>query len=138
MILHYINTSSGEPLSDEKIAYEDIPGLRGYQPVFEKRAVKPLLSAFGLNRYAFLEAGLGLGGIQEEYGDVSFTLYVFPKVPITFILWEGDEEFAPALKMLFDSSIPRYLPLEDITVITKLASIRITKEARIRYSEENV
>ena len=135
MILHYMNTSSGEPLSGEKITCEDIPGLRGYQPVFEKRAAKPLLSAFGLDRHAFLEAGLGLGGIQEDYGDASFTLFIFPKVPITFILWEGDEEFAPALKMLFDASIPRYLPLEDITVITKLASTRIIKEARIKFSD---
>ena len=134
MILHYMNTSSGEPLSGEKITYEDIPGLRGYQPVFEKRAAKPLLSAFGLDRHAFLEAGIGLGGTEEEYGDASFTLYVFPKVPITFILWEGDEEFAPALKMLFDSSIPHYLPLDDITVIAKLASTMIIKEARIKFS----
>ncbi len=135
IILHYMNASSGEPLSGEKITCEDIPGLRGYQPVFEKRAAKPLLSAFGFNGHAFLEAGLGLGGVQEDYGDASFTFYAFPKVPITFILWEGGEEFAPVLKMLFDASIPHYLPLEDITVITKLASTRIIKEARIKYSD---
>jgi len=135
MILHYINTSSGKPLSAEKITYEDIPGLRGYQPVFEKRAAKPLLSAFGSDRYAFLEAGMGLGGTEEDYGDASFTLYAFPKVPITFILWEGDSEFSPSLKILFDSSIPHYLPLEDITVISKLASTRIIKQARINYSD---
>ena len=138
MILHYINTSSGKPLSGEKITYEDIPGLRGYQPVFEKRAAKPLLSGFGSDRGAFLEAGLGLGGIKENYGDAAFTLYVFPKVPITFILWEGDYEFPPALKILFDSSIPHFLPLEDITVISKLASTRIIKQARIKYSDTDI
>jgi len=135
MILHYINASSGKPLSGELITYEDIPGLRGYQPVFEKRTSKPLLSAFGIDRYAFLEAGMELGGIKNDYGDASFTLYAFPKVPITFILWEGTEEFPPSLKILFDSTIPDYLPLEDITIISKLASTRIIKQARINYSD---
>jgi len=135
MILHYINTASGSPLSGEKITYEDIPGLRGYQPVFEKRAAKPLVVAFGYDRHAFIDAGQGLGAIPEDYGDASFTLYAFPRVPLTFILWEGSEEFPPSVKILFDSSVINYLPLEDITVLAKLASTRILKEARKGLSE---
>jgi len=135
MILHYINTASGMPLNREKITYEDIPGLRGYQPVFEKRAAKPLVAAFGFDRHGFIDAGESLGAILEDYGDASFTLYAFPRVPLTFILWEGSEEFPPSVKILFDSSVTNYLPLEDITVIAKLASTRILKEARKNLSE---
>lgn len=137
MVLHYINTASGGLLSGEKITYEDIPGLRAYQPVFEKRAAKPLVAAFGFNRYAFIEAGQYLGAIPDDYGDASFTLYAFPRVPVTFILWEGSEEFAPSVKILFDASIVHYLPLEDITVIAKLASTRILKEARKLLSDSD-
>ncbi len=135
LILHHINTATGTSLSGELITYEDIPGLRGYQPVFAGRTSKPLLYAFGADRYTFLEAGLGLGGVKNDYGDASFTMYAFPRLPITFILWEGTDEFPPSLKVLFDSTIPDYLPLEDITVISKLASTRIIKQARIKYEE---
>jgi hypothetical protein len=136
IILHYINNASGVPLSGEKLAYEDIPSCMHYEPVFTKRVLKPLQNAFGYDKYVFLEAGLALGGKKEEYGDTSFTLFAFPKVPITFILWEGDEEFPPSMKTLFDPSITGYLPLEDIVVIAKLAASRILKTAHKQHSIE--
>jgi hypothetical protein len=136
ILLHYINNASGIPLSGEKVAYGDIPSCIHYEPVFAKRALKPLQNAFGHDKYAFLEAGLALGGKEEEYGDTSFTLFAFPKVPITFILWEGDEEFPPSMKALFDPSITGYLPLEDIVVIAKLAASRILKTAHKQHIDE--
>lgn len=132
ILLHYILVASGEPLkpASERVSYEDIPGCGHYLPVFERRVLKPLQTAFGQDRHLFLEAGTALGGIKEDFGDASFTLHAFPMVPITIILWEGDEEFPPSVKMLFDPSVPRYLPLEDIVVISKLAATRVMKAAR--------
>jgi len=136
ILLHYINNASGIPLSGEMVAYGDIPSCMHYEPVFAKRVLKPLQNAFGFDKYAFLEAGLALGGKEEEFGDASFTLFAFPKVPITFILWAGDEEFPPSVKALFDPSIAGYLPLEDIVVIAKLAASRILKAAHKQHSAE--
>jgi hypothetical protein len=128
--------ASGARLGGELIPYEDIPGLGHYYPVYEKRVLKPLQTAFGSDRYTFLEAGLSLGAKQQEYGDASFTLHALPRTPITFILWEGDEEFPPLVRTLFDPTIPGYLPLEDIVVISKLASTRILKKGRIQHTDE--
>jgi hypothetical protein len=136
ILLHYINRASGAALGDDKVPYQDIPGLRDYYPVFEKRVLKPLLSAFGYDGRAFLDAGLSLGGFEEEYGDASFTLYALPRIPITFILWQGDQEFPPTMQALFDPTIPGYLPLEDIVVISKLAAARILKSARLQHNTE--
>lgn len=138
IILHYINTASGRPLGNELIPYEDIPGCRHYKDIFEKRVIRPLITAFGTNRDAFREAGDLLLGRTEEYGDASFTINPLPMVPMTFILWEADEEFPPSVRILFDTSISSYLPLEDITVISKLASSRIIKAARLRYEEGDI
>jgi hypothetical protein len=74
----------------------------------------------------------------EEYGDASFTLHALPRIPITFILWEGDDEFPPLIRTLFDPTIPGYLPLEDIVVISKLASTRILKEARLQQNDDQI
>ena len=136
IILHYINNASGIPVAGEKIAYGDIPSCMHYAPVFEKRVLKPLVNAFGYDKYTFLEAGRLLGAKEEEFGDASFTLFAFPKIPITFTLWEGDSEFQPSAKALFDPSITGYLPLEDIVVIAKLAAGRILKTAMKKFAEE--
>jgi hypothetical protein len=135
IILHYLIQASGNPVGATLVPYEDIPGCRTYLPVFERRVVKPLISAFGYSRDAFLAAGTLLGGKEEEYGHASFTLSAFPRLPITFILWEGEEEFPPSIKVLFDQSIHTYLPLEDIVVVSKMAMTRILKEARKEYIE---
>jgi hypothetical protein len=130
IILHYLITSSGIPLAGEHTPYEDIPGCRAYAPVFDRRVIRPLVTSFGYNREAFTQAGQGAGGIQEDFGNASFTLSALPKVPITFILWEGDEDFPPSVKVLFDRSINTHLPLEDIVVVSKMATTRILKEAK--------
>jgi hypothetical protein len=135
LILHYLLKASGEPLGREKIPYEDIPGCRPYLPVFERRVVRPLMSAFGFDRDLFRSAGEALGAAPESFGDASFTLRALPMVPLTFILWEGDQEFTPSLRILFDPSIDTYLPLEDITVLSKLAAVRILKAAKKSYEE---
>jgi len=136
VLLHYLIHASGNAvLGVDPIPYEDIPGCRTYSPVFERRVSKPLLSAFGYARDAFLDAGIALGGKAEEYGDASFTVLALPRVPITFILWEGDQDFPPSMKILFDRSIHSYLPLEDIVVVSKMAATRLLKQARKGYVE---
>jgi hypothetical protein len=137
LLLHYFLNASGQPFGGEMIPYEDIPGCRPYLPVFERRVTRPLILAFGFDRDLFRTAGEALGATRESFGDASFTLHALPMVPLTFILWEGDQEFPPSLKILFDPSIDNYLPLEDITVISKLAAVRIMKAARKSYQEED-
>ncbi len=136
LILHYLLKASGEPLGQDMIPYEDIPGCRPYLPVFERRVVRPMLAAFGFDRDLFRSAGEALRAAPGSFGDASFSLSALPLVPLTFILWEGDQEFPPSLKILFDPAIDTYLPLEDITVLSKLAAVRIIKAARKTYLEE--
>jgi hypothetical protein len=137
ILLHYLISTSGLPLSGELVPYEDIPGCRAYAPVFDRRVVKPLIAAFGFSRDSFACAGNSIGGTEEEYGNASFRLEALPKIPITFILWEGDDDFPPSVKVLFDRTINTHLPLEDIVVISKMATTRILKEARKLVSLED-
>ena len=135
IVLHHIIHASGAPLEGELLPYEDIPGCRTYAPVFERRVSRPLLSAFGYDRDTFARAGASLRGAEEGFGDASFRLNAFPMVPITFVLWEGDAEFPPSMKVLFDRTVHHYLPLEDIVVVSKMAATRILKQARKEYAE---
>ena len=114
IILHYLNRSKGTSLSGKLIDFREIPGGNLYYSVFENRVHKPFLKVFGKRPSLLLEASFTLKGTKTDFGDSSVRIFAFPKVPITFIIYKGDEEFPPACKVLFDSSIYDYLTTEDI------------------------
>jgi hypothetical protein len=45
---------------------------------------------------------------------------VFPKIPLYYLLWQGDEEFEPRLSILFDRSIEEHLPADAVWGLVKL------------------
>ncbi len=117
IILHYLNRSKGTQLSGKLIDFREIPGGNLYYSVFESRVHKPFLKVFGKRNSLLLGASLTLKGTKADFGDSSARIFAFPKVPITFIIYQGDEEFPPAGKVLFDSSIYDYLTTEDIVFV---------------------
>ena len=60
----------------------------------------------------FLNRGHLLGGEVLEHGDASICVYPFPLLPVTIILWRGDEEFPPRVDLFFDESCDHYLPTD--------------------------
>lgn len=85
----------------------------------------PLEDRYGRDPEAFLQAGRRLGGSEILYGDKGFALEVFPKVPLAFLLWKGDEEFPPRIGVLFDSTIQSHFPLDVIWCMVAETSRRL-------------
>jgi hypothetical protein len=73
-----------------------------------------LLDRFAGDLPGFDRAARSLGGQALTQADASFTLYPFPKIPLHFLLWDGDDEFGPRLSILFDRSIERHLAADGI------------------------
>jgi hypothetical protein len=48
---------------------------------------------------------------------MAVTINAFSRVPVTIVLWRGDDEFAPDGNILFDANVSDYLPTEDITIL---------------------
>ena len=96
-----------------------------YAGVFARRVTEPLIEKFGRSAGLFQEAGLRSGGTPVGIGDASFTLSALPRIPLQFVLWEGDEEFPPSVQVLFDASVDHYLPLEDVVVLGQMATGRL-------------
>ena len=117
LILHYLTLAKGTPLTNKQIAYKELPEGAVYFPTFSKRAVKPLVDYFGEEPQRLVGAAEKLGARKVDYGDLAVTIYAFRYVPITLVLWRGDDEFPPAGSVLFDSTISDYLASEDINVL---------------------
>jgi len=125
LLLHYLLKADGSRPAGKWAAYKDLPGGLLYASVFARRVTDPLIKRFGKSAKSFQEAGKRLGGEPAEVGDASFNLQAFPRVPLQYVLWEGDEEFPASAQLLFDSSVDHYLPLEDIVVLGQVTTGRL-------------
>lgn len=113
LILHYLVTADGSPLSGRWISYRHLPGGDIYMEPFRRRAVLPFLKAFGSDPDAFVRAASALGGLRLGGGGTGMVIPVFPRVPLNFTLWPGDDELPPSAAILFDAQAASYLPTED-------------------------
>lgn len=114
LILDYFTRAKGTPLSDRKITYKELHDGVNYFATFSKRTIQPLVTFFGSEPEKLLEIASILGGQKADYGDMAVTINAFSRVPVTIVLWKGDEEFSPEGSLLFDSTISDYLTNDDI------------------------
>jgi hypothetical protein len=131
LILHYLTRAKGTPLSNRQIAYQELGEGAAYFPSFTKRAIKPLIDNFGSNPEKLLEISAELGGYKVNYGDAAVTIPAFSRVPITLVLWKGDEEFSPNANILFDSTILDYLSVEDVNVLCQTLAWQLVKSLKM-------
>ena len=127
LILHYFNQAKGIPLTNKKIAYKELPEGTIYFPTFYKRAIRPLIKYLGKDPEQLIDVTKKLGGQRIDYGDTAVTIDAFHYVPITLVLWRGDEEFNPEGNILFDSTISDYLTTEDINVLCETISWKLVR-----------
>jgi hypothetical protein len=130
LILHYLLHASGEPLTGRSIDFRQVPEGGFYWSAFVSRAKKPLLETFGHDLALYVKVAASLGGEPQPLGDAAARFLAFPRVPITHVLWGGDEEFPPEANILFDETIPRYFPTEDIAALAGASVYRLMGAAR--------
>jgi Domain of unknown function (DUF3786) len=128
LILHYFTLAKDTPATDILITYKQLPGGISYFPAFSQRAIAPFVNHFGKNPELLIKAAAKLGGHEADYGDVSVTVNAFDHVPITLVLWRGDEELAPNGNILFDANISDYLSTEDITVLSETIIWKLVRD----------
>lgn len=129
LILHYLSKATGEPLSGHSIDFREVPEGGFYWSAFVSRAKKPLLETFGNDLDLYLKAAQSLGGEPQDLGDAAARFLAFPLVPVTHVLWRGDEEFPAEGNILFDATISRHLSTEDIAALAGASVYRLMAAA---------
>jgi hypothetical protein len=127
IVLHYLLTARGEGSRNNLVTFREVPGGAFYYPAFLKRARDPLVRVFGLQPERLAGCGRQLGAERADVGDASITLRPLPRVPMTVVLWKGDNEFAPEGSILFDGSVGTYLPTEDIAMLSGMVVYRLIR-----------
>lgn len=130
LILHYLAQAKGSAPTGKLITYRDLPGGVVYYPTFAKRTTDQLTRRFGKEPALLVEASQPLGGREVDYGDTGVVINGFSRIPITLVLWQGDEELAPQLNLLFDSNVTDYLASEDVTVLCETLTWKLVRYSR--------
>jgi len=120
LLLHYLQSASGTPLTGEWIAFTQVPTGELYLGNFRARSVDRLMRSFDGRETELVEMAAAFGGSAGEYGDVSVKLRALPQVPMLLVLWRGDEEFPSSGDVLFDATVVDYLPMEDMVVLAEM------------------
>jgi len=127
LIIHYFNTAKGTPATKRLITFRELPEGNVYFPTFAKRTIKPIVDNFSQQPQLLITTSEKLGGCKVDYGDAAVAIPAFPRVPVTIILWRGDEELPPQGNVTFDANISDYLPTEDITVLCETIAWRLVR-----------
>lgn len=127
LILHYFTRAKGTVATGKLIAFRQLSGGVSYFPAFSQRAIGPLVKNFGRDSELLKKVAANLGGCEAGYGDASVTINAFDRVPITLVLWTGDEDVAANGNILFDANISDYLPTEDVTVLCETIIWKLVK-----------
>lgn len=85
-------------------------------------SIQPLLDLYGNHLDAFKAAAESIRGEALDLADVSYRFLAFPKVPLYYLIWKGDEEFRARLSILFDRSIEDHLAADAIWGLVNLVS----------------
>lgn len=125
LILHYLAYANGVPIQNKWISFKELPDGAIYIDPFTRRTINPMVKVFGDNQEKFVEMTKYLNPKKETLGDTSLTIYAFPRVPVTYILYSGDDEFPASGNVLFDASAPNYLPTEDFAFVASLPIHRL-------------
>ncbi len=130
LILHYLANAGGSPLTGRLITYRDLPSGVVYFPTFSKRTTDQLTMRFGRDAAGLVKAAEQAGGLPGDMGDATVIIDIFPRVPITLVLWAGDDEFPARMNLLFDANITDYMEPEDVTVACEVLTWRLIRGAR--------
>jgi hypothetical protein len=117
----YLAHATADPLKEEMIGISELKDAHFFQGPHAVD-ISELLARYGNDLEAFRSASLKLGGTPLNLADAAYRFYPFPKTPVYYLLWEGDEEFRPNISILFDKTIEQHFSADGIWGLINLVS----------------
>ena len=111
-ILAYLIKAQDIPRSDTLVKSEQLSGGDFFFRGIHALPTEELAEALGEEPTLLFKAGEALGGRRCEYGDASVEIFLLPRLPVTVIIWAGDEEFASRASILFDRTAADQMALD--------------------------
>lgn len=115
----YLLQAREAPVMNDWIGVHQLRDAHFFQGPHELN-LDPVLARYGHDIEGFGRRCRELGGVPVAMADAAYRLRPFPRIPIVYLLWKGDEEFGPRLSVLFDRSIESHLAADAIWGLVNL------------------
>ncbi|MCK4999475.1 MAG: DUF3786 domain-containing protein [Anaerohalosphaera sp.] len=119
-ILVYLINSTETGLSGNMVKAEKLEAGQFFFRGHHALSTGDLEQAFGIEPELIYAASIALDAKKCDFGDASIQINVLPRLPVTFVIWRGDEEFDARATILFDQTAPAQLPLDALLVAVTL------------------
>jgi len=112
LALHYL--SAGDLTEDAReVTLTHFADTRGYLSAYNKRIIGRFMGTVGRTDAGFRQAAGRVGATPIPWNGACYRFDVFPRLPITFIRYEGDDDFPPEANIVYRADAGLLLPPED-------------------------
>jgi hypothetical protein len=117
LALLYMANARAVPLANQWVPYRELKDGLFYNKSFSDTVEDRVCRRFGGDLESIRVACETLGGREVDQGDLGMVIDTFPRLPLLFILWLGDEEFEANARILFDASATNYLNVFELRML---------------------
>jgi hypothetical protein len=119
LAIHYL-CATDLALDTREVSLSHFDENRGYISVFNKRIINRFLATSGRSAETFIERSDALHGERRPGPGIGYRFNMLPRIPLTLIRHEDDEEFGPDATVIYSADIAGLLPAEDRVVVVEL------------------
>ena len=120
-VLYLTNVNGLYPIDKDIVGVKDLKEGHFFQGPHELRT-EPLIRRYGTDLKGFSQAAEHWEGQPRDMADSAYRLLPFPRIPLYYLLWQGDEEFKPRVTVLLDRSIENVLAADAIWALINRVS----------------
>ena len=131
-VLYLINVTGIYPMDKDIVGVKDLKEAHFFQGPHALKT-EPLVRRYGTDLNGFNQAAEYLEGEPREMADTAYRLLPFPRVPLYYLLWKGDEEFEPQVTVLLDRSIENVLAADAIWALVNRVSTALLVGAEEKF-----
>ena len=128
-IIHYLLRAKEIDPANQWISEKDIPGgatfFRGPHAI----PTDLISSRFDNDLQRITERCAHLNGTPLDLADAAYAFQITPRIPVAVLYWQGDDEFPPESKILFDKTISEHLATDIIFALAVGICERLGKQS---------
>jgi len=131
-VLYLINVTGLYPMDKDIVGVKDLKEAHFFQGPHALKT-EPLVRRYGTDLNGFNQVAEYLEGEPRDMADTAYRLLPFPRVPLYYLLWKGDEEFKPQVTVLLDRSIENVLAADAIWALINRVSTALLVGAEEKF-----
>ncbi|MCK5312589.1 MAG: DUF3786 domain-containing protein [Desulfobacteraceae bacterium] len=127
VVIFYLLNIKEIRIRNEWISEKDIPGGPTFFRGPHEIPTNLISRLYKNNIQEFRTRCIQMGGSELDLADASYSFNIVPQIPVAVLYWEGDDDFPPEAKLLYDRSIIDLLSPDIIFSLAVEVCVRIGK-----------